>query len=86
MLARYVRNRRLSDAVDLWAFASLSSSPGARACYDARRAAGDGHHQALRVLGNRLVGILHGCLSHHVAYDESIAWGHRSENEFAHAA
>ncbi len=27
-LARYVRNRRLADAIYLWAFASLSASPG----------------------------------------------------------
>ncbi|MGO8863112.1 MAG: IS110 family transposase [Acidimicrobiales bacterium] len=86
VLARYVRNRRLGDAIYLWAFASLSASPGARAYYDARRAAGEGHHQVLRALGNRLVGILHGCLTHHVTYDESIAWGHRPENEFARAA
>ena len=86
VLARHVRNRRLADAIYLWAFASLGASPGARAYYDARRAAGDGHHQALRALGNRLVGILHGCLTHHVTYDESTAWGHRPENEFAKAA
>jgi hypothetical protein len=86
VLARHVRNRRLADAIYLWAFASLSSSPGARAYYDARRAAGDGHHQALRALGNRLVGILHGCLTHHVAYDESIAWGYRPDHELAMAA
>jgi hypothetical protein len=47
---------------------------------------GDGHNQALRALGNRLVGILHGCLTHHNVYDENIAWGHRSENKFAAAA
>jgi len=86
VLARHVRNRRLADAIYLWAFASLSASPGARAFYDARRKAGDGHHQALRALGNRLVGILHGCLTNHVAYDESIAWGYRPDNEFATAA
>ena len=86
VLARHVRNRRLADAIYLWAFASLSSSPGARAYYDTRRAAGEGHHQALRALGNRLVGILHGCLTHHVAYDESVAWGHRPENAYARAA
>jgi hypothetical protein len=28
-----------------------------------RSAAGDLHHQAVRALGNRLVGILHGCLA-----------------------
>jgi Transposase/Transposase IS116/IS110/IS902 family len=79
VLARYVRNHRLADAIYLWAFASLTASPGARAFYDAHRAAGDTHHAALRVLGNRLVGILHGCLEHHSAYDENIAWGHRQE-------
>jgi hypothetical protein len=43
------------------------------------RAAGDTHHQALRALGNRRVGILHGCLQHHSVYDETIIWGHRTE-------
>ena len=78
VLARYVRNHRLADAIYLWAFAALSASPGARAFYDTHRAAGDTHHAALRALGNRLVGILHGCLEHHSAYDETIAWGHRT--------
>src|SRR5579859_2270084 len=86
VLARHVRNRRLADAIYLWAFASLTASPGARAYYDARRAAGDGHHQALRALGNRLVGILHGCLEHHSVYDETVAWGHRAENNLTEAA
>jgi transposase len=77
VLARHVRNRRLYDAVDQWAFCALQSSPGARAFYDQHRAAGDLHHQALRALGNRLVGILHGCLRHHTHYDEYKAWAHR---------
>jgi hypothetical protein len=77
VLARHVRNRRLYDAVDQWAFCALQSSPGARAFYDQHRAAGDLHHQALRALGNRLVGILHGCLRHHSTYDEHTAWAHR---------
>ena len=38
----------------------------------------DTHHQALRALGNRLVGILHGCLRHHTPYDEHKAWAHRT--------
>jgi hypothetical protein len=79
VLARHVRNRRLADAIYLWSFTSLSASPGARAYYDARRAKGDGHHQALRALGNRLVGILHGCLQHRTFYDEAVAWGQREE-------
>lgn len=80
VLARHVRNRRLYDAIDQWAFCALTNSPGARAFYDQRRAADDLHHQALRALGNRLVGILHGCLRHHTRYDEHTAWAHRPEN------
>jgi Transposase/Transposase IS116/IS110/IS902 family len=86
VLARHVRNQRLADAIYLWAFSSLGASPGARAYYDTRRSAGDGHNQALRTLGNRLVGILHGCLAHHATYDETIAWAHRPENKLASAA
>jgi len=78
VLARHVRNRRLYDAIDQWAFTALTKSPGARAFYDQRRATGDLHHQALRALGNRLVGILHGCLRHRTLYDEHTAWAHRS--------
>ena len=77
VLARFARNRRLADACYLWAFATLTASPGARAFYDQRRAAGDTHHRALRALANRLVGILHGCLHHSSPYDEDTAWGHR---------
>jgi transposase len=61
----------------LWAFAALTSSPGARRCYDRHRAAGNSHRQALRALANRLVGILHGCLAGHVSYQEQIAWPDR---------
>ena len=78
VLARHIRNRRLYAAIDQWAFCSLSVSPGCRAFYDQRRAAGDLHHQALRALGNRLVGILHGCLRHKATYDEHTAWAHRT--------
>ena len=86
VLARHVRNQRLADAVYLWAFAALTASPGARRYYDARRAAGDTHHQGLRALGNRLVGILHGCLAHHTTYDETLAWAHRPESVLTAAA
>ena len=79
VLARYARNRRLADACYLWAFATLTSSPGARMFYDQRRVAGDTHNRALRALANRLVGILHGCLTHGTLYDEHTAWGHRGQ-------
>ncbi|CAA9249405.1 MAG: IS1601_B_3 [uncultured Blastococcus sp.] len=74
VLARPARNRRLADALYWQAFAALSTSPGARAYYDSHRARGATHHQALRSLANRLVGILHGCLRHHTRYDEATAW------------
>jgi hypothetical protein len=77
VLARYARNRRLGDAVHQWAFCALNASPGARAYYDQLRARGTGHHAALRQLGNRLVGILHGCLKTRTNYDETTAWAHR---------
>jgi Transposase/Transposase IS116/IS110/IS902 family len=86
VLARQARNQRLADAIYLWAFAALNASPGARRYYDNRRAAGDTHHAALRSLGNRLVGILHGCLHHHSPYNETTAWAHRPEHKLNQAA
>ena len=74
VLARVARNHRLANACYLWAFASLTRSPGARRYYRQLRARGHTHQQALRALGNRLVGILHGCLSHRTPYLEEIAW------------
>jgi transposase len=71
---RVARNDRLANACTQWAFAALNASAGARRCYDRHRAAGNRHAQALRALGNRLVGILHGCLASHVIYQEQIAW------------
>jgi hypothetical protein len=74
VLARYARNRHLADAAHQWAFCALTASPGARAYYDTVRARGVTHHAALRQLGNRLVGILHGCLKTKTLYDEDTAW------------
>jgi hypothetical protein len=76
VLARYARNRRLGDAVHQWAFCSMRGSPGARGYYQAMRARGIGHQAALRQLGNRLVGILHGCLKTNTTYNEATAWAH----------
>jgi transposase len=77
--ARFIHNGRLIDALMIWAFASLSASPGARAFYDAHRARGLEHNDALRRLANRLVGVLHGCLKTRTLYDETTAWSHREE-------
>jgi transposase len=74
VLARFARNAHLADACQLWAFASLSRSPGARRYYDGLRARGKTHNQALRQLANRLVGILHVCLERREPYREEVAW------------
>jgi transposase len=74
VLARFARNERLYDACHLWAFASLTKSSGARRYYDALRERGKTHNQALRALANRLVGILHGCLTRREPYREDVAW------------
>jgi transposase/transposase IS116/IS110/IS902 family protein len=85
VLARYVRNRRLADALHQQAFCALRASPGARAYYDSLRARGAGHHAALRQLANRLVGILHGCLKTRTLYDETTAWAHHNQDQQAAA-
>ena len=74
VMARYARNKRLADACQRWAFSAISASQAARSYYDAQRAKGKGHHQALRSLANRLVGILHGCLKHRQNYRAETAW------------
>ena len=79
VLARVARNKRLADACYGWAFSSLRTSPGARIFYDRQRTSGKTHHQALRALGNRWVGILHGCLERRETYREEIGWGGQLE-------
>ena len=74
VLARHARNRRLGDALDRWAFCSLTHSLGARRYYDEIRGRGKTHNQATRQLANRWVGILHGCLEAQTPYREDIAW------------
>jgi hypothetical protein len=86
VLARFVRNHRLADALHQQAFCALTASPGARAYYDQLRARGTGHHAALRQLSNRLVGILHGCLKTHTPYDEHTAWPHHHTEDQQTAA
>jgi hypothetical protein len=63
VIARYVRNERLTDALRAQAFTALTASPGARALYDAERARGTEQNAALRKLANRLVGIRSGGIS-----------------------
>jgi transposase len=74
VIRRRACNTRLIDACRCWAFAALSYSPGVRAAYDARRAAGDGHDKALRRVANKLLGQMHHCLAHRQPYQEEHAW------------
>jgi len=83
VLARYVHNNRLIDALGQQAFSALTGSPGARAYYDQLRRRGMGHRAALRQLANRLVGILHGCLKTGTVYDEATAWSHHAPHTAA---
>jgi transposase len=76
--ARFVRNNRLADALQSQAFSALNASPGARRYYDKQRAREVGYNPALRQVGNRLVGILHGCLKTRTLYDEATAWSHHA--------
>jgi transposase len=71
---RLVKNKRLADACHWWAFASITKSPGCRAHYDRRRAAGDSHNAALRNLANKLLGRLWWCLVNDLDWDEDAAW------------
>jgi Transposase IS116/IS110/IS902 family len=77
IMARYARNTWIADTTHWWALCSLNASPGARAYYDELRARGKSHSTALRQVGNRLVGILHGCLESGTCHDEHTTWGHR---------
>ncbi|UNZ22283.1 IS110 family transposase [Streptomyces sp. 891-h] len=76
--ARFARNDRLADALHRQAFSAINASPGARRYYDKQRARDAGYNPALRQLGNRLVGILHGCLKTRTLYDEATAWSHHA--------
>lgn len=67
--ARFVRDDRLADALHRQAFSAITTSPGARRYYDRQRARDAGYNSALRQLGNRLIGILHGCLKTRSRYN-----------------
>jgi len=79
VVARLARNKRLADATYQWALCALTHSPGARAYYDAHDPGPHTSKTARRKLANKLVGLLHGCLTHSTRYDEEMAWGARVE-------
>lgn len=75
--ARHVHNDRLVDALHGQASCALLHDDQVRAYYDQLRARDVDHNAALRQVGNRLVGILHGCLKHRTTYNQTTAWSHR---------
>jgi transposase len=79
VVARFARNKRLFDACYQWAFCALTASPGAKAYYDDHDPGPRTAKVARRKLANKLVGILHGCLTHGTLYDESVAWPRLAE-------
>jgi transposase len=86
VMHRRVKNQRLASVGYIWAFAALTASPGARAHYDRRKAAGDRHAAAQRNLFNRMIGILHHCLTTRTKYDEHTAFPTPKSDETAAAA
>jgi transposase len=74
VVARLARNKRLFDACYQWALCAFARSPGARAYYDDHDRGPHTAKVARRKLANKLVGILHGCLTHRALYDEDLAW------------
>ncbi|WUW01173.1 IS110 family transposase [Streptomyces sp. NBC_01471] len=72
---RWVKNDRLNHVGYLWAFASITASPGAKAHYRRRRDDhGDWHAAAQRNLFNRMLDQLYHCLQHHTLFDEQTAF------------
>jgi transposase len=74
VVARLARNKRLADATYQWALCALTASPGARAYYDDHDPGPHTAKTARRKLANKLVGVLHGCLTYRTLYDEELAW------------
>jgi transposase len=74
VMTRRVKNQRLAAAGYVWAFSALAHDPDARAHYDRRRTTGDRHAAAQRHLLNRMLGMLHHCLTNRVGYDPARAF------------
>ncbi|MET7309326.1 IS110 family transposase [Streptomyces sp. NPDC005571] len=86
VMSRRVKNQRLAAVGYVWAFVSLTRSPGARAHYDRRKEAGDRHVAAQRNLFNRFMGMLFHCLQTGVTYDETKAFPNQRSAELSNEA
>ena len=70
------RRRRAPVGVLRHARLTPAPAPTTKPC----ASAAPGHQAALRQLGDRLMGILHGCLKTGTTYDEVTAWAHLQPN------
>jgi len=75
VLARHARNRRLADALDQWAFCSLTRSPRPPLLRPAPGPEQDPPTSPTPAC-QPMVGILHTCLERGIVYDEHLAWSH----------
>lgn len=81
---RYAANKRMRHAIDWWAFVAVREDPDwSGVLYTAARAAGQGHHRALRGIGARWTRILWRCWNDNTEYDLSM---HPHRREALHAA
>ncbi|MCZ1006806.1 IS110 family transposase [Streptomyces lydicus] len=71
---RRMANSHLKEIGHIWAFATLTRSPGCRAHYDRRREQGDRYAAALRNLYGRLLSCLHFCLKNSTTYRDETAF------------
>ena len=68
VIRRTARNPRLHNAVFHWARVAVMRDPVAKCRYSALRARGKSHGQALRSVGDRLLGILCAMLRNQTSY------------------
>jgi hypothetical protein len=76
---RRVKNNRLAAAGFVWAFATTPRPGPAKDLYNTRRARGDRHAAALRIVFNRLLGQLWYCLQTNQPYDETRAFPNHTD-------
>jgi transposase len=78
---RLAYNHYLGEAVQQWAFCSLTRCTWAREFYDSKITAGNSHNTALRKLGNRWLEVLWHCLRLGVTYDDATHVANRTQSQ-----
>ena len=82
VLARFVHNDRLVDALMPQAFSPrCGPHPAPAPTTTSNAPAASDHNAALRQLANRLVGILHGCLKTAHPLRRTTAWSHHNQDQ-----